>query len=70
MDDLEVWVEVSEDIFSDDIGRLKDLRQLAEYEMRETLGIHARVKLVEPGSIERSTGKAKRVVDRRNVYDK
>ena len=35
--------------------------------MSETLGIQAKVKLVEPGRIERSTGKAKRVVDRREV---
>jgi phenylacetate-CoA ligase len=68
MDDLEVWVEVSEDVFSDDIGRLKGMQQVAEYEMRETLGIQARVKLVEPHSIERSQGKAKRVIDRRDVY--
>ena len=68
MDDLEVWVEVSEDVFSDDIGRLKRLQEVAEYEMRETLGIQARVKLVEPNRIERSMGKAKRVIDRRDVY--
>ncbi len=68
MDDLEVWVEVSEDILSDDIGRLRSLQRVAEYEMRETLGIQARVKLVEPHKIERSMGKAKRVIDRRDVY--
>lgn len=68
LDDLEIWVEVSEEIFSDDIGRLKTLQQHAEYEMREMLGIQARVKLVEPHRIERSMGKAKRVIDRRDVY--
>jgi phenylacetate-CoA ligase len=68
LDDLEIWVEVSEDIFTDDIGKLKGLQARAEYEMRETLGIQARIKLVEPHSIERSTGKAKRVIDRRDVY--
>jgi len=68
MDDLEIWVEVSEDIFGDDIGRLTSLRDMAEREMRETLSVHARVKLVEPNSIERSTGKSKRVIDRRDVY--
>ncbi|NLG29083.1 MAG: phenylacetate--CoA ligase, partial [Chloroflexi bacterium] len=68
MDDLEVWVEVSEDMFTDNIARLKTLREKAEYEMRESLGIQARVKLVEPHSIERSTGKAKRVIDRRDLY--
>ncbi len=68
LDDLEIWVEVSEEIFSDDIGRLKTLQQHAEYEMREMLGIQARIKLVEPHRIERSMGKAKRVIDRRDVY--
>jgi len=70
MDELEIWVEVSEDIFADDIGQLKGLQQKAEYEMRETLGIQARVKLVEPHRIERSMGKARRIIDRRTVYEK
>ncbi|MGQ9680965.1 MAG: phenylacetate--CoA ligase family protein [Anaerolineae bacterium] len=69
MDDLEIWVEVSEEVFSDDIGKLKSLQQVAEYEMRETLGIQARIKLVEPHRIERSTGKAQHVIDRRDVYN-
>ncbi|HHX44239.1 MAG TPA: phenylacetate--CoA ligase [Chloroflexi bacterium] len=68
MDDLEVWVEVSEDVFTDDIGRLKRLQDKAEFEMRETLGIQARIKLVEPNRIARSMGKAKRIIDRRDVY--
>ena len=70
MDELEIWVEVSEDIFADNIGQLKGLQQKAEYEMRETLGIQARVKLVEPHRIERSMGKARRIIDRRDVYEK
>ena len=68
LDDLEVWVEVSEDMFTDNIARLKTLRERAEYEMRETLGVQARIKLVEPNSIERSMGKARRVIDRRDLY--
>ncbi|MHB1293902.1 MAG: phenylacetate--CoA ligase family protein [Anaerolineae bacterium] len=68
MDSIEIWVEVSEDVFADDIGRLRQLQERAEYEMNETLGIQAKIKLVEPHRIERSTGKAQRVIDRRNVY--
>jgi len=68
MDTLEVWVEVSEEIFSDKLGVLADLQTLAQRELTDTLGISARVKLVEPHSIERSMGKAKRVIDRRDVY--
>ena len=70
LDDLEIWVEVSEQIFSDSVTRLRGLQDRAEYEMRETLGIQARVKLVEPGSIERSMGKSQRVIDKRDVYAK
>ena len=69
MDDLEVWVEVSEELFTDNIGGLRALQERAEHEMRETLGIQAHVRLVEPGRIERSMGKAKRVLDRRDVYE-
>jgi phenylacetate-CoA ligase len=61
-------VEVSEDIFSDKLGVLADLQKRTEAEIQETLGISAHVKLVEPHSIERSMGKAKRVVDRRDMY--
>ena len=68
MDDVEIWVEVSQELFADNIGRLRELQQTAEFEMYETLGIHARIKLVEPHSIERSMGKSQRVVDRRNLY--
>lgn len=68
MDELEVWVEVSEEIFADDIGHLRRLQSQIESEVRDTLGIGARVKLVEPHSIERSMGKAKRVIDKRDVY--
>ena len=68
LDTLEVWVEVSQEIFSDKLGTLADLQRRAEADIQETLGISVRVKLVEPNSIERSMGKAQRVIDRRNVY--
>ena len=68
MDTLEVWVEVSEEIFSDQLGALADLQRVTEHEIRETLGIGVRIKLVEHNSIERSMGKARRVLDRREVY--
>lgn len=68
MDSVEIWVEVSEGIFSDELGALADLQRQAERQLHEMLGISARVKLVEPNRIERSMGKAKRVIDRRDVY--
>ncbi len=45
---------------------LRDLRDCLERELRDSLGVGADVELVEPLSLERSTGKAKRVVDLRN----
>lgn len=68
MDSLEIWVEVSEGIFSDELGALAGLQRRAEAEIHDALGISVRVKLVEPHRIERSTGKSKRVIDRREVY--
>jgi phenylacetate-CoA ligase len=68
MDTLEIWVEMSEGIFSDKLGRLADLQSRIEHEIIETLGIGVHVKLVEPRSIERSQGKAKRIIDRRDLY--
>jgi phenylacetate-CoA ligase len=63
-DELEIWVEVSEDIFSDEIQKMERLEQRLRSEMDSVLGISAHVKLVEPRTIARSEGKAKRVVDR------
>ncbi len=68
MDSLEVWVEVDEAIFTDRLGALADLQARAAAELRELLGITARVRLVEPHRIERSMGKSRRVIDRREVY--
>jgi phenylacetate-CoA ligase len=65
LDELEVHVEVPEKMFT---GRQHDLEELAERircKIFALLGISAKVKLVEPRSIERSTGKAKRVIDKR-----
>ncbi|MHB1133494.1 MAG: phenylacetate--CoA ligase family protein [Chloroflexota bacterium] len=67
LDDLEIWVEVSESIFSDEIRSLEELGRKVRAEVESVLGINARVKLVEPRSIQRSEGKAKRVVDRREL---
>ncbi|HZJ82453.1 MAG TPA: phenylacetate--CoA ligase [Clostridia bacterium] len=65
MDSLEIWVEVSENLFSDEVRKLEDLNRKISNAIQSTLGLSARVKLVEPKTIERSEGKAKRVLDRR-----
>jgi len=68
LDDLEVWVEVSEEVFADEIRGLEALEHRIRNELHNALGITARVRLVEPRSIQRSEGKAKRVVDRREAF--
>ncbi|CFX62025.1 Phenylacetate-CoA ligase [Syntrophomonas zehnderi OL-4] len=67
LDVLEVQVEVSEQIFSDEVRKLEDLGKLITRELESALGVNVKVRLVEPKTIERSEGKAKRVVDRRNI---
>ncbi|MBM7867272.1 AMP-binding protein [Heliobacterium gestii] len=65
LDTLEVWVEVSEKLFSDEVRNLEKIERKIQRELESLLGITAHVRLVEPKSIERSEGKAKRVIDRR-----
>lgn len=63
-DELEIWVEVSEEVFSDEMLKMEKLEQRLREEMDSVLGISAHIKLVEPKTIARTEGKAKRVVDR------
>lgn len=68
MDTLEVWVEVSPDFASDEIRALESLQRKIAHELHSVLGLSLNVKLVEPKTITRTEGKAKRVVDRRELY--
>lgn len=65
LDVLEVQVEVSGDIFSDTIRRLEEVERKIADAIQSTLGVSVQVKLVEPKTIERSMGKAQRVLDLR-----
>ena len=67
MDTLTVMVEVDERFFSDEIRQLDSLRAKIGAVLKQALGVSCIVKLVEPKTIERSEGKAKRVIDRRNL---
>jgi phenylacetate-CoA ligase len=64
---MEVQVEVSENIFSDEIKVLEKLGRRIEREIKDLLGVSCKVKLVEPKTIQRSEGKAKRVIDNRKL---
>ena len=70
LDKLEVWVEVDENVFTDAVGGLEELKRRLEQELLNNLYINAKVKLVEPKTLERSMGKAKRIVDRRELIQK
>jgi len=65
LDTLEVWIEVSEDNFSEKMDELENFESTIEHKLYSTTGIKIDVKLKEPKTIQRSVGKAKRVWDKR-----
>ena len=67
LDQVEVQIEVTPEIFSDRVGALETLQSKLAAQIDRTLGIRVAVRLVEPHTIERSQGKAKRVIDRRQM---
>jgi len=67
LDTLEIRVEIDEQFFSDEVKELEGLRKRIKANISSILGISATIRLVEPGTIERSMGKAKRVVDNRKL---
>jgi len=67
LDTLEVQVEVDERLFSDEIKVLQKLAKRIEKEIKDMLGVTCTAKLVEPKTIQRSEGKAKRVIDNRKL---
>lgn len=67
LDEVELWVEVTESVLKDDIRTLESLSRRIAAELHSVLNISCRVKLVEPKTIERSEGKAKRVIDHRKI---
>jgi phenylacetate-CoA ligase len=67
LDVVNLLVEVQEQFFSDEVRELEALRKKITDRIQSTLGISIRVKLVEPKTIERTAGKAKRVIDNRKI---
>jgi phenylacetate-CoA ligase len=65
LDTLELKVEVDEAFFQDKISQLEALRQKLQINLENSLGLNIKVTLVEPKIIERSEGKARRVIDKR-----
>ncbi len=67
LDVLEIQVEVEEQFFSDEVKELEGLRRRIQANIASLLGLSASIRLVEPGTIERSMGKAQRVLDKRKL---
>ncbi|MBQ4567668.1 MAG: phenylacetate--CoA ligase [Desulfovibrio sp.] len=65
LDTLEVQVEVVDSLFADEIRKLQKLETQLQKTIKEFLGVTAKIRLMEAHSIERSQGKAKRIVDKR-----
>lgn len=66
-DTLEVLVEVTENMFSDEVRRLESLERKISAELHSILGITAKVRLVNAKTLNRSEGKAQRVIDKRKI---
>ena len=66
-DTFDLDVEMSENLFADDIKSIAQIEKRITGELRSALGLGVRVHLVNPKSIVRSEGKAKRVVDLRKL---
>ncbi len=67
LDELEVQVETSKDIFSDEIKHLEQMKKKIENHIEKSIGLRVKVTLVEPRTLPRSEGKAKRVFDKREL---
>ncbi len=67
LDEMEVQVEVTAEFFSDTVGALEKLQARLSHAIENILGIRAHVRLVEPHTLQRSEGKAKRVIDKRKM---
>lgn len=68
-DTLDINVEMSEQMFSDDVRSVEKIEKSIESQLRSILGIGAKVHLRSPKSIERSEGKAKRIIDNRKLHE-
>ena len=67
MDTLEVDIEVNEEVFSDEVKGLQHMGKEIERDIKDMLGVSCKVRLVEPKTIQRSQGKAQRVIDKRKL---
>lgn len=67
LDIFEIQVEVREDYFSDEMGKMMNIKKKIASKIHSMLGLNPDIKLVEPRTLERSEGKAVRVIDKRKL---
>jgi phenylacetate-CoA ligase len=67
LDQMEIQVEVTPEVFSDTVGGLENLQKTIAQAIDRAINLHVSVRLVEPHTIQRSEGKAKRIVDQRKI---
>ena len=67
LDTMEIKVEVTDSLFSDEVKKLEALRDKIHHQIKTMLNVSAKITLVEPKTIERTLGKAKRVQDLRKL---
>ncbi len=69
LDVLEVQVELAPELVSDEVRQIEELSARVRKAIEQVLGLSVKLRLMEPGSIERSEGKSKRTIDRRKLID-
>jgi phenylacetate-CoA ligase len=67
LDEMEVQVEVTPEVFGDTVGALEQVQRKLSTSIESSVGLRAHVRLVQPHTIQRSEGKAKRVIDQRKM---
>lgn len=67
LDEIEVQIETSKKLFSDEVRHLEEVRKKIENRIENSIGLRVKVTLVEPKTLPRSEGKAKRVIDKRQL---
>lgn len=68
LDIMEIQIEVTPNFFSDEVKKLEELERRLKHDIESTLGINTKIRLVEHKTIQRSEGKAKRVIDNRKIF--
>ena len=70
LDELTIQVEMKDEAFTGELSDLSRIQKKVEDRLKSVLNVRSRIELVEKGSIERTAGKSKKVIDKRDVYAK